>query len=203
MKLKLFGIEIKISFLLISVFAIIAVFDKEYKLIICFVSAFLHELGHLFAMYINGCKPKSVVCNLFDIRIIDNKRALTTYKINLLIILSGVAVNFLIAIIMYVVYYICNIEIFFTIFYVNLIMGVFNLLPVSNLDGGQALYIILTKKLSFETSDKIIDLLTILLILPTAVFGFIILFNSKYNFSLLIVSVYLITALVLKKSKFY
>lgn len=203
MRLRLFDIEFKISFLLVSVFAIITLFDRQCKLFICFLSAFLHESGHIFAMCKNNCKPKSVICNLFDIKIIDNKRALTSFSANLIIVLSGVIVNFLAAIFSYILYYFSQIEIFFTVSAVNLLMGVFNLLPVSNLDGGQALYLILTKKLSFETADKIIDLLTILLIMPTAVIGFIILFNSKYNFSLLLVSIYLLAALVLKKSKFY
>lgn len=203
MKLKVFDIEFKVSFLLVSVFALIAIFDREYRLLICFVSALLHELGHVFAMCKNNCKPKSVVCNLFDIKIIDNKRALTSFKANLKIVLSGVAVNFSIALLSYAVCYFSQIEIFFTISAVNLLMGIFNFLPVSNLDGGQALFLMLTKNHSFETADKIIDFLTFLLILPTAVFGFIVLFNSKYNFSLLLVSVYLLMALVLKKSKFY
>lgn len=203
MRLRLFDIEFKISFLLVSVFALIAVFDRECKLFICFLSAFLHELGHIFAMCKNNCKPKSIICNLFDIKIIDNNRVLTSFKANIIIILSGVIVNFSVAVIVYVLFYFSEIEIFFTVASVNLLMGTFNLLPVSNLDGGQALYLILSRKFSFKTADKTIDVLTILLILPTAVFGFIILFNSKYNFSLLLVSIYLIISLVLKKSKFY
>lgn len=203
MRLKVFGIEFKVSYLLVFVFALIAVFDKEYRLLICFVSAFFHEMGHILAMCKNGCKPETVICKLFDIKIIDNKRALTSFKANLIIVLSGVSVNFLLAMLAYAVCYFSQIEIFFTTSAVNFLMGIFNLLPVSNLDGGQALYLILTRKLSFESADKIIDILTFLLILPTAVLGFIVLFNSKYNFSLLLVSVYLIMTLVLKKSKFY
>ena len=81
--------------------------------------------------------------------------------------------------------------------------GVFNALPVSNLDGGQALYLLLTLKFSDTTANKVIDILTIILIFPTAILGFILLFNSKYNFSLLLISIYLIIALMEKNSKFY
>ena len=94
-------------------------------------------------------------------------------------------------------------ELLLTFSIVNLLTGLFNLLPVSNLDGGQAIYLILTQKFTDKTANRIIDVLTVLLIFPISIAGFIVLLNSKYNFSLLLISVYLIITLIIKNSKYF
>lgn len=203
MKFKLFDIEINLSFVVTALFSIFILLDKSGNLTCCFASAFFHEAGHIFAMCRCKCKPEKVIIKLFDIRIIDCKRQLCAYKYSLIIILAGVTVNFILCSASTLIYFFSEVEIFRVFAIVNALTGAFNLLPVSNLDGGQALYLILSRKLSEKVTDRIIDSLTVIIILPTAVLGFIVLFRSKYNFSLLLISLYLLLALILKKSKFY
>ncbi len=203
MKFKIFGIKIYVSFVFVAVFTLLIFLDTSQKLICCFISALCHESGHIFTMSKLGRKPKKIICQLFNIKIIDTTRAIFSYKTDLAIVLSGILVNFIFSFFSFLLYLISNLEILLTFSIVNLLTGVFNLLPVSNLDGGQAIYLVLTQKLSDKTVNRIIDILTILLIFPISIVGFIVLFNSKYNFSLLLISVYLVITLIVKNSKYY
>ena len=203
MKLNTFGIEIYLSFTVVALFSIFVLFDKSGNLICCFISAFCHEAGHIFTMCRLNLKPEKIKISLFDIKILDKNRNLCSYNENLAVVLSGSAANFLLFIIAGILFLFIKAEILLRFSAVNLFTGMFNLLPVSNLDGGQALYLLLIRRFSEKTTDRIIDFLTVLLILPTAVIGFIVLFRSEYNFSLLLISVYLLSALILRKSKFY
>ncbi|MCI2112819.1 MAG: site-2 protease family protein [Ruminococcus sp.] len=82
-------------------------------------------------------------------------------------------------------------------------MGLFNILPVMSLDGGQLLYLILSRFFSDTVSQRIVNVITFIIIFPLATFGFILLFNSKYNFSLLIVCIYLVFSLICRNNKYF
>lgn len=187
----------------VAVFTLLIILDNNQRLLCCFLSAICHEAGHILAMCKTGKKPEKITFQLFDIKITDSKRVVFSFKEDSIVVSAGICVNFLLSLISLILYYISNSEIFLSFSIVNMFTGVFNALPVSNLDGGQALYLLLTQKFSDTTANKVIDILTIILIFPTAILGFILLFNSKYNFSLLLISIYLIIALMEKNSKFY
>ena len=84
----------------------------------------------------------------------------------------------------------------------NLSVGMFNLLPVLSLDGGQLIFIILRQRVGADKAEKIVDIITFITIFPLAVLGFIVLFESKYNFSLLFVCVYLIVSLLTRGNRY-
>lgn len=202
MKLKLFGITVTASFPVVAVMTLVLVFDRQHHLTVCFLSAVLHECGHLLAMYLCRCRPSALSVKLFDVKILDNYRATRPFKQDVLITLAGPAANILAFGVLFVCYVGLKNQIFLQFAIINVSIGLFNLLPVATLDGGQAIYLLLIQKVSHKTASLVLDILTVILIFPTAVLGILILFHSKYNFSLLFISVYLIFALVLKKSKF-
>ena len=77
------------------------------------------------------------------------------------------------------------------------------MLPVMSLDGGQLLYLILSRRLSENSAEKVVNIITFIFIFPLAALGFLLLFKSKYNFSLLFVCVYLIFSLIFKKNRYF
>jgi len=83
----------------------------------------------------------------------------------------------------------------------NLCVAVFNLLPIKYLDGGQLLILLLRSKLDYRRLDLIINIITFVFLVPVAVVGFVFLFNSRYNYSLLFAVLYLICTLVSKEFK--
>lgn len=85
----------------------------------------------------------------------------------------------------------------------NLCTGLFNMLPVMSLDGGQLMYVILCRKFSEKSAEKIINITAVIILFPLTVLGFMLLLNSKYNFSLLFVCSYLIASLLCKNNRYY
>ena len=145
------------------------------------MSSFFHEIGHLLAILVLKQKVDRIEFSLFDIKIKSNYYV--SFSKELIITLSGVAFNFILFL-----FFIRTIRIFAL---ANLFIGIFNLLPVSTLDGGQAINIILNKFISEEKSVIILNILTVIFAIPIFTLGIIVLFNTGYNFSFLLLGVYL------------
>jgi stage IV sporulation protein FB len=133
-------------------------------LIIFLVSILFHELGHIFACKIlhkNFGKIK------FGIYGFSNETlelsALKCYQ-KIFILSSGVIVNLLISIVS------CRFQnrICLEFGYINLLLAIFNLLPIIPLDGGNILICLLKTKLEFKKSISIaLNLSKALLILTS------------------------------------
>lgn len=198
MKLKIHNTEIIISYTLICFAAICVVCGVFKGFVWCLMAVLLHEIGHLIPMAIFGSLPDRVKISLFEISISDSKRLVRTTKQNIIIIFSGPFANFICFILFYLLYLICS-GIFLPLAIVNLFTGLFNMLPVLSLDGGQLLYILLCRHFDRYKAQRIVNIITFIFIFPIAVLGFMLLFSTKYNFSLLAVCVYLVLSLVLKR----
>ena len=99
--------------------------------------------------------------------------------------------------------YLCNGTDLLKFAYVNLSLCLLNLLPVMSFDGGQLLYILLSRRFTGHTAEKTVNIITFIALFPIAVLGFIILFNSDYNFSLLFVCGYIILSLIFKNNRYF
>lgn len=200
MKFKCKGIDFKVSFPAVAFFALAIICDIKGMMPVCLFSSMLHEFGHFAFMKIHGVKIKSVEFNTGDVAINADLSAVS-YKAEILINAGGVAVNFILAIFGLLFYEITSLNFFQSIFISNLLIGVFNILPVRYLDGGQIFLILLQKRFNQKISERILNIFTLVLIVPVGVFGLIFLFNSSYNFSLLFAVLYLICTLVSKEFK--
>ena len=78
----------------------------------------------------------------------------------------------------------------------NLIIFTLNILPVYPIDGGRVLYCLLCKKIQLSTAALITKAVSFLFLLPLSVLSVIILCNTGYNMSLLIISIYLLLMLI-------
>ena len=111
------------------------------------MAVIIHECGHLFAMLICKSPPDKIKISLFEIKITNSSRQLNTTRQNIFIIFFGPLVNFICFILFYLLY-LCNSEFLLPIAMANLCTGLFNMLPVMSLDGGQLMYVILSRKFS-------------------------------------------------------
>ncbi len=194
MRLKINSFYIYFSFPALAVVSLIVISNFYTDYLLCLCAVIIHELGHLSAMFILGLKPESISIELFNIKINDNLRYKNSLLIDLIVTVAGPLLNLL----------------FFLIFLnisgkfsgVNLFIGLFNLLPAASLDGGQILFLILSNYLRRELSAKIVDIITIIIALPVFFFGILVLLYSKYNFSLLVIGIYLILSLFYREEKY-
>ena len=202
MKFRIHKTEIIISYLIICIASVCIIAGAFDGFLYCLFAIIIHELGHITLMCIFGYPPEKIKISLFEISISDEKRQERNFIQNFLIIFFGPFSNFICFILFYLLYLIGN-DFFLYPAAANLSVGLFNILPVMSLDGGQLLYLILSRFFSDTVSQRIVNVITFLIIFPLAFFGFILLFNSKYNFSLLIVCTYLVFSLICKNNKYY
>lgn len=202
MKLRLRQTEIEISYTLVCLTALSMLLGVFQGFLWCALAIALHEGGHLLIMARYEYFPKRIKIALFAIDIIDSERQQRSRKENLLIIFFGPFANFICFLCGYLLY-LNGIECFLPFAAANLSVGLFNCLPVMSLDGGQLLYLLLSRRFSRDISEKMVDVCTFLCIFPLAALGFLVLLRSKNNFSLLFVSVYLLFSLLFKGNRYY
>lgn len=202
MKLKVFGVYVSVSYTFLCMVALCIILDIFSGFIMCVFAVAVHEAGHIFMMKIFGYRPQSIKISPFEISIKDNGRANRRDKENFLIILFGPLNNFVCVILFFLLYLYSGLDVLQFVF-ANVSLGLFNLLPVMSLDGGQFIYLLLSRHFDCRFAEKCVNLLTFIAIFPIAVLGFLILFDSHYNFSLLFVCLYLILSLIFKNNRFY
>lgn len=202
MRFKLFSIELYISYTLLCLAAVFIITDSFQSYLCCLCAVIIHETGHLVAMKYCACLPQKIKVSLFEVSIIGSNRQQKTLKENILIIFFGPFFNFICFILFYLLYLFCN-PVFKSLAYSNLCIGLFNSLPVMSLDGGQLLYVLLSCRLSEKNAEKCVNIITFIILFPLAALGFLVLFNSEYNFSLLFVCVYIVISLVCRNNKYY
>lgn len=202
--------SIKID-LKIFLFSIIFIFTKQIELYaILMIFAFIHELGHLVCGLILGFKPNSIKINPFGFQIefntyvedynykIKNGNELCIKKI--VIAIAGPVINLLIAMLCLVIPIDSVIE-KDVIIYANLLLAIFNLIPIYPLDGGriikEIISIIKGRKKAYELTSKISKTTIIVL---TIIVSITILY--VHNIALLIILIYL-WYLVIKNERLY
>lgn len=175
------------------------IMDNSGMIVLGIISAFLHEIGHLIAVYFKNEKIKNIN---FGFANVDIMASSPINENDFLVLISGSAANFAVALILKILYLYLGNPMYNIIAYQNLWIGIFNLLPILPLDGGQIFFLILNKKFDIFLSEKILRIVSLVFLVPVCIMGFLILINSKYNFSLLILLCYLISYIFFKEDMF-
>ena len=178
-----------------AVLAALLLLDKSGAAAAGIAAAALHEGAHLLAMRALRCTPREIRFTPFGVDIIRPCPVNRSYRKDALISLCGPLANLAAGL----PALFAGDSGFFYFTAANLILFVMNILPIGPLDGGQALYALFCCKWSSEKAAKTVSVLSFFALTPLAVFGFVVLFRSRYNFSLLLVCVYLMVLLVMKK----
>lgn len=193
MKIK---IDIKIVFFIVLFFITKQI--KTYSVLILFVC--LHEMGHLISGFILGFKPQRLAINPFGISLefktnyndynkkIVNANLLAIKRI--IIALGGPAVNLVIA-----GYFLMHDWSFIEsqkelIIYSNLVIALFNLIPIYPLDGGRIIKNTIHIFSGLEKSNTYTNTISnITMIILTIVSSFLIMFLK--NIAVLLIVIYL------------
>ncbi len=155
----------------------------------------LHEFAHLLVLLLFRAPPKAVQLSALGCRVVLNPEHRLTYQKNTIVSLAGPFANLLFGGITSLLS--GEIHVFAQ---ANLALGMFHILPIEPLDGGLALRSFLNEVLDERKAGRITFFLSLSLLFPLAVLGFLILLETRYNFSLLLMSLYLMLYLVLKRN---
>lgn len=201
MKIKLGSLYIIVSIPLCCVMTAIILFDTSQTVILGCIAAVMHETGHLIFMKCFSSFPRKIKISLFDIAIIDNNKYNRPLYQELLITLGGVMMNLIFGSICFGLHLALGYNFLLILAGANMLLFIYNLLPVDTLDGGQALYLILSSRISEKVTDRIMFVASLVVLFPCTVLGFLFLLESKYNFTLLLTSLYLIAVILMKRTK--
>jgi len=199
MRIKIFNTEIFITFGFSAFLALLLVVDRTGYLIPIFFAVITHELGHLIAMLLLSCAPKSVTLRPFHIDI--SGFVPKTYKDRGLIAASGIITNAFFFIIFYLLYKIIYNNYLLIYSAASFAVMLINALPCIGLDGGDILFLSLNLFFNKEKSLfilKIISVIVALFIMLVAIFGIL---NITKNIPMFIFGVYIIICTALAKGE--
>ena len=200
MSFKVFGVAVNLSFwVLIPVtFSLITAGNGQRLVLLCLTSALVHETGHLIFIALFRGKPDKISLNLFEIKIISDANNSTRLQ-DVIIISAGVVSNFAVALLSLILGNYTELNLFSDFASCNFSVGFLNVLPLNSFDGGQLLYLLLSKLFSVRISCIVLNATSIVLLFPLLFAGVYVLLISRHNFSLLFVCVYLLSVLISKE----
>ena len=188
MKFRLGGIELFLGYEAAAALTAALLLDHSGTVLCCFFAAVMHECGHLLMMRLFCCRLRSISITLFDVKICADEPK--SVGADAMIASAGVMTNFFFAAVCYPFLPMMSLS--------HLAIGIFNLLPMDSLDGGRLLLLWLTRRLSAFAAERILKAVTFVFLTPILCCGIYVLLHTKYNYSLLAVSLYLLTVLLLQ-----
>lgn len=195
MKFKAFGVECEIKFLFVALIAFVSAVDTTLNILLTLIASLLHECGHLAAMMFMRNPPQKVVFELGGINIINQSKTCFSLNEEIIIALSGPFINLILIFLSCFVYTFLKNEKLLTFASVNIILMVFNLLPIKSLDGGRALFFLLAKNYDISFCKYIVNFFSIFFIIITFAWGIYVFAFTGYNFSIIIIAIFLLISL--------
>lgn len=197
MSFRLYGISVNINFYFLAAVSVLLMLDRSGMAALCVVSSLLHEAGHLAALALMKASAKEIGFKIGAIQLQKGIQGKRSYKRDAIAAFSGPFFNMLAFGALYFLYYYTGNSQIQMAAIINLVVGLFNLLPIASLDGGLIIYSALCLMSNQQTALTVLKALSVATLLPTAAAGFYFLIKSGYNATLLITCIYL-TVLLLK-----
>lgn len=197
MKIKLLNTEVRVSIFVFAVPVVLLItgYLKEYA--VAFFSITLHELGHMAVSRYHGFKP-------YDIRItpvgfsmsIDDRSC--SGRVCIGIYAAGPATNLLMSGSAAAVLMIFpGVKPYLSLFALtNLLLALFNMIPVYPLDGGRILLEILAGGMGLIAAGRVIRRFALAAAVLLVLVGCYQLYIAAFNFSLLLTGMYIVFLLI-------
>ena len=197
MKFKFFGTDVYISFLFAATVAFMLATDRTGIMLPTLFAVLIHEAGHLFAMGAGGGAPKEIRLIPASVQIVEGfprSDALSAW-----IILSGPLANIAAGGAVFVNYCLTGSAVSLRFALLNAVLAVFNLLPVSGLDGGRLLCLIICRKKDLYFALRTVKAVTVFLAAAVFLFGVWLAVNGRLNLSVFITALYLALCTIIKQ----
>ena len=177
--------KIRLSFLLCVIVAVL-IFTHSYLSLVALLAAALHELGHILAAKLCNIPLKELKLGIFGASLTPQS-SLCSYKKEIILCAAGPFVNLLSAALL--LPFLTELNSFAEFFTASsLFLGILNLLPIYDLDGGRILNCMLCEKLSPEGAEKICKKLSFCIVTSMWLISVYLLLRVSSSLSLFIFS---------------
>lgn len=195
-EISLKNVKIIVEFGFLAMAALVFIFASSHSnlFMLAVASCAVHEIGHMFFMLILGEKLSLIRFHAAGIQIKACRNTLRPYFHDAAIILGGPTFNLITALALYSVNpLITHLQVFASM---NLILGLFNLMPFSNFDGGT--FILSVAEYLNADISKTKKILRFVNCLITVSIFMLMLTNGFYNITLFITLIYLAFAEIIR-----
>ena len=199
MQFKIKNTTYKISFTFLSLILFVLTTNKSRTIIFLLLFAILHEMVHLIFIYRFSVAPEKVDFTLLGANISRGLSVTNNINSEIIINLSAPVFNIATGAFFQLLSISDYNQIFTEIAEVNFTLGLFNLIPFLNFDGGATLKYILLKHIDEIKTEQILTWVSLII---TVTFSFIsihIFLNYKHNFSLFLMCIYMFISIIFKK----
>lgn len=187
MSFKLFGVKFEIDYVFVSLFVIYIAVDRTGIMLPLLGSIVIHELSHLLCIFLFKSEVKAVklIVGVISVEYAD---ICESYK-KIIALLAGPASNIALALI----FKMHNNDVVFAL---NIVIAIYNLLPLDGLDGGAIAAEIFTSFLPENKARNILLFINLFFLTSISLMWFLF---FKNNVFILIVVLYLFTPFIFKK----
>lgn len=189
MKFNIFGVKVEISYVFVCFLTLFIGMDRSSLFLPVFFSVLLHELGHILPLFYFNCRIRELNLKIGTVGVVFDNNLTKLERI--ISQLSGPMSNLLLS-------GICLIFKNKQLWAINIILFIYNLLPVHYLDGGSIITTLLSGIVSEEKINIILSINTIILVFISLISFVFLYIKEIYNYSLLLFALYLILPLIIK-----
>ncbi len=196
------GRYIEIHFLTVILFFVCFFFGRGHTFLITYLVMLFHELSHMFAALYIGLKIDKISFYAFGVNLKLKNKFVHSFADELILYLAGPLFNASFALVMLILYNYFKAESLRYLYFMNLVLFLVNMLPVTPLDGGVLLKKIITYFSTDKKAKNIMKFLSVsicIVLLVVCIYGIII---SKLNFSLVIMIIFLFGSIFTGQEKY-
>ncbi len=183
---KCFHIRVKPS--AVAIWICFLIFDPSIYTLLLFLAMLIHECGHLAALFLCGKREIRMIFSAFGAEITYDGFAGGVGR-QVMVALGGIVFNLLSAMPVLTFWGEGERGLFFAV--ASLMLACLNLIPIKGLDGGVALEAILLNKTDPDTAYFAMRRISIVCIVLLFLLSVLVLIGSSFNFSLLLLTLYL------------
>ena len=197
MRFSLFGTKIYVSFLFTATVSFMLATDRTGLVIPTLFSVLIHETGHLFTMWVTDCAPREIRLIPASVQIIEEYSR--PQKARAAVSVSGPLANVAVGAALFINAHISGSDTAMKFALINGVVAAFNMLPVSGLDGGRLLLILLCRKKDLYAAMRTVNVVTAVLAAAVFLAGIYLIIKGSVNLSVFIVALYLAVCAILKR----
>lgn len=186
--------RIRISVFALPIMLLMLWCEGAFPFFVLFMSALMHEIGHLTAMNLLGYKHRRIDILPMGALIVCPEGI--PYEKEGLIAIWGPVASLLLALAFGILFAITSKIIMLFGLLMNFTLGIFNLMPIRKLDGGKALYCFLSAK--EKSTEPICSVLSYGFAFMFLCFVGVFIYVTGYNLGVIILSVVLVIQLLEK-----